>query len=191
MLLTRESHERVGTAHHNAAFRSLSPPPSALGLYLFVLLPRNPRAPGTMPTPSQQPWRTSGSTWPGHSLFCPPAPATSSLYLSPLPAVPGSSSKAPVIWWQHVPGHSLTSSLFLVSPVDQRVEGNQPSCATYQEGCLVMPVGPNALGTGSPMKVGGGCLLVTQRYTAMTRSKQPRLQLGQCPVYRHCQYSFL
>ena len=48
-------------------------------------------------------------------------------------AVPGSSSKVLEAWWQHAPGHLLTSSLFLVSPVGQRVERSQAPCDIPEE----------------------------------------------------------
>lgn len=63
------------------------------------------------------------------SLLFPAVLATSSLCPSLLSAAPGLSSTAPEVWWQHGPGHLLTSSLFLVSPVGQRVEGSQHSHA--------------------------------------------------------------
>lgn len=81
---------------------------------------------------------------PRHSLFCPAAPATSSWSLAPSPAVPGLSSKAPVIWWQRVPGHWLISFLFLVSPGGQRGQGVEPSRGTQQKDHLLCPWGPAA-----------------------------------------------
>lgn len=132
-------------------------------------------------------WSEPVALWPGHSLFCPAALATSLLCLSPLPAAPGLSSKVPVVWWQHVPSHSLTSFLFLVSPMGQRVEGDQPSCVTHQKGYLAMPMRPNAPATGSPLRAGGCRLLVTQREGVLAGSKQPTLELVLCPVYQHHQ----
>lgn len=114
--------------------------PPGLRLYLFCFS-------GVLG--SQHQALASGPAWAGHSLFCPAAPVTSSLCLSPLPAAPGSSSKAPVIWWQHVPGHSLTSFPFLASPVGKRVKGDQPSHATHQEGHLAMPLAPDTSELGA------------------------------------------
>lgn len=151
------SHRKVGAGPSRPnvllpAFRSLSPPPPALrpgspicsvsqeswGSHEPTPSPGPPHPDSVCPAVGQGPVLGMGGAWgarpwvgPGHSLFCPAAPVISSLCLSPLPAVPGSSSKAPVIWWQRVPGHWLTSSLFLVSPAGgHRIKGDQLSHGT-------------------------------------------------------------
>lgn len=160
--------------------------PPGLGL-LSILCPGSPGAPTTPPGSSHPdshgvcsaldqgpaPGMGQPRPWlgPGHSLFCPAAPAISSPCLSPLPAAPGSSLKAPVIWWQRVPGHWLTSSLFLVSPVGgHRIKGDQLSRGTQQKDHVAICPGSRSL-----PKAAGGCgLLVTQRQVCVPATSTTR-----------------